>query len=236
MFEPKTVFKKNFLILIFIILLMVQVQANELYADIEIRLNQRGDAIITGVTNHPTLIGTYKDMTSKQEQYWLFNLTKENFTSALFRIDFPEDVIITYIRSTARINIGADDAPFIKGTLRNKPLEIIVQYYFDEPSEVRTNYLQIIISTILILLGIYIMFFHKKKKESIKEEKGLSERQKKIIELLGKKDGVTQKYIEEKLNLPKSSISRNISTLERKGIIKKITKGFSNTIYLNKNK
>ncbi len=234
--------KKRYLPFVIIILISICAQtamSQKYYADIQIEITERGDAIITGTTNHPTLIGTHSDMTSKQEQYWLFNLTKENFSQAIFRINFPEGAIITYIRSTAQINIGAEgETTFVRGILRDKPLEIIIQYYYEETPETKRNYAQIIISITLILLGIYITFFYKTKKEKqgLYQEKQLTKRQKKIVELLEKKDGVTQKYLEEQLKIPKASISRNVATLERKGIIKKTTRGFSNILYLIKEK
>ncbi len=61
----------------------------------------------------------------------------------------------------------------------------------------------------------------------------LSERQKEIINILKEKEKITQKELEKIMEIPKSSISRNIRTLEIKSIIVKERVGNTNYIFLN---
>jgi len=61
-------------------------------------------------------------------------------------------------------------------------------------------------------------------------------RQQKIIGLLKVKKSLTQDEIRETLDIPKSSISRNIRSLEIKSIISIVEKGRYNKITLNKKK
>ena len=68
-----------------------------------------------------------------------------------------------------------------------------------------------------------------------KNLKGLSDRQKNIINLLIEKDRpLSQTIIQKELNIPKSAVSRNISSLELKGLIEKENIGMSNLIRLKK--
>jgi uncharacterized membrane protein len=63
---------------------------------------------------------------------------------------------------------------------------------------------------------------------------GLTERQKEIVNLVSKNKRITQKGLQDKLNMPKSSLSRNVESLVKKRILKKEQKGMSNliTIYV----
>jgi len=65
--------------------------------------------------------------------------------------------------------------------------------------------------------------------------RGLNDRQKQIIKLLIEvKRPLTQTEIQRELKIPKAAVSRNISTLERKGLIEKEQIGMSNRISLKK--
>jgi hypothetical protein len=208
---------------------------DDYYADLFIVINERGDVSISGNTNHPNITGSFQDMTSKQGRYWVFNISEDNFSTALFEISFPKDTVITYIKSSARITIHSNDAPTIKGILKDKPLEIIVQYYFEDP--ITSNFpLLLLFGSILLILGLFFIFTFRKKTDNGFDLSSLTSRQRKIIELLIKKDGVTQNFLEKELGWPKSSLSRNVASLERKGLIVKINKGNSNVISLNKPK
>ena len=57
-------------------------------------------------------------------------------------------------------------------------------------------------------------------------------RQQEIIKILKKKGKISQKELENLMEIPKSSISRNLRTLEIKGIIKKERLGITNYLYL----
>ena len=65
----------------------------------------------------------------------------------------------------------------------------------------------------------------------------LPERQRQIVEIIERNKGpVPQKRLETEIGIPKSSMSRNIDSLTRKGIIRKEGKGMSNVICLNDEK
>lgn len=229
-------------IMLFAILLIPLAFANQdLYGDVFIEINERGEVTISGITNNPELIGTFHDLTSKTGKYWIFNISSDEvYADLLFKVVFPEHTEITYIKSTAQIRIGSEgNAPIIRGIIKNKELEILVQYYFED-AEKKSYFiiiLKILLALLIAIIAIYLLMVSKRKKtEEQNILKDLTERQKNIYSLLRKKDGVTQKYLEKKLNLPKSSISRNIDAMVRKNILNKINKGNSNMIYLNNKK
>jgi predicted transcriptional regulator len=61
----------------------------------------------------------------------------------------------------------------------------------------------------------------------------LTDREKQILDIIKKNNGqITQNKIQQELNLPKSSLSRNLLSLEKKGLIKKASKGLSNVVML----
>ena len=232
----------KFVLFIFILLLSVNFSLasseNEFYADLLININDRGDVVISGLTNHPNITGSYDDLTSKQGKYWVFNLRSDYFSSALFKVSLPDGVVINYVKSSAPINIGYDDSPFVKGILKDKVLEIFLQYHFEESKPGKSYYLLFVFLGIFVLfIGFYLLYFVKnKKKKDVHVKFSLTERQKNILLFLEKKDGVSQSFLEKKFGWPKSSLSRNIDSLVRKGLVVKLNKGNSNVIVLNKQK
>ncbi|MDD5254097.1 MAG: hypothetical protein PHG05_03260 [Candidatus Nanoarchaeia archaeon] len=111
------------------------------------------------------------------------------------------------------------------------------------------TYLGIILSSIIVALGVYLIFFEKsqrqilstleKQKETSTEEerfsillKGLSDDEKKIIKAVKEQDGITQQTLRFRADLHKSKLSILLDGLEKKGLIKKVLKGKTNQVYL----
>lgn len=231
--------KKSVLILI---LLISIVQTANYYADINIAIDNSGFVTIEGNTNHPTLLAKDSSaFTSKKQDYWTFNLTKNNnFSEFIYSVKLPESSSINYLYSTGTIGIENQETNLIvKGYGEDKTLSIIIQYQTE-----KTEDTAIIISIILIILfilslAVSIFFYLKKPKKEKKQKKkkldlsSLTERQKKIIKLLAEKNKpITQAEIQKQLKLPKASASRNINSLELKGLIKKEKAGITNLIKL----
>ena len=88
------------------------------------------------------------------------------------------------------------------------------------------------------LLLIYSIIQNKRKKENILQKynfKGLTERQKQIMQLLIDADRpLTQVEIERELKIPKAAVSRNVHSLELKNLIEIEKSGMSNLIRLKK--
>ncbi|MCH8520159.1 MAG: MarR family transcriptional regulator [Nanoarchaeota archaeon] len=72
-------------------------------------------------------------------------------------------------------------------------------------------------------------------KQKLKEEYSyLPLRQREIISILCEEDQITQRVLEKRLNIPKSSVSRNVHSLVIKNIIIKKESGNTNVLELNK--
>ena len=209
--------------------------AENYYADIVFKVQNNGNVLLSGITNHPALeLEQSSELTSKQGKYWKLNIIlNETFTNFIYEIQLPKNSVINYMKLSdfARIEDSPNGLKII-GTGQNQKFEVIIQYHIN--SKIRSNYFTYILIILIIVIGIYLFYFKKlKKKKNIKMPE-LTERQKLIFNLIKKsKESLTQKNIEKKLGLPKSSVSRNISSLQRKGLITKEQKGMSNLIKLN---
>ena len=115
----------------------------------------------------------------------------------------------------------------------------------------QTNLLIILGVIVLLIIFLLLLIFFilnykkvrsfKKDKEDVKENfldhdtRGLTSRQKKIFNLLVEnKKPMTQAQIQTELKIPKASVSRNIKSLELKGLIEKEDAGISNLIRVKK--
>jgi uncharacterized membrane protein len=243
---------KKFLFFLLTLLLIIQyspsISAENYYADISIDVDSSGFVTISGITNHPDLLVENTEIyTSKKQSYWLLNITKEDvFTNFVYVLSLPERSSINYIKTSGLIRIEEDQGKLIiNGFGENEIFSIQVQYQIDKSSEekyikfdsVLLFFIVIIIILIIILMGIIII--DRVKTLNIKKEgydfKGLNQRQKQIMNLLiDRKTPLTQTDIQRELNIPKAAVSRNIRSLELKGLIEKEQIGMSNLIRLKK--
>jgi uncharacterized membrane protein len=83
----------------------------------------------------------------------------------------------------------------------------------------------------VLFAALFIVFRRVKSTKKINKHLYTS-RQLQIINYLQKHGPANQIKIEKELNIPKASLSRNIETLVKKGIIFKESKGMSNIIGL----
>ena len=225
-------------------------QAADYYADLTIAVDTSGFVTIEGVSNYPNITIQNSQMyTSKQQGFWLLNITKQDiFSEYVFDLILPQGSSISYIKSSGTIRIEEHfGSLMVKGFGENKPFYILVQYQIEKQTNTifqdNLVYLLLVPSIIVVsLLLIYFFLKEKKKKvpspktdplESLLSIKGLNHRQKEILRFLWKKNiPLTQTEIQKELQIPKASISRNIRGLERKGLIEKEQIGMSNLIRL----
>ncbi|MFW6220225.1 MAG: DUF7343 domain-containing protein [Nanoarchaeota archaeon] len=231
------------------------------YGNFNLTLTNSGTIYLDSKTNHPLFkIEKTDEFTSKDGKYWILNISVDDvFSDYIYYINFPKGTSINYIKTKSLSRIESTDSGItIIGIGENEKIKILVQYSINGIKSRNINYFNyIILSFIIIFIISFILalvinkfFLNRKnivydKKENIilnnlnykeiikKKNIILTKRQQLIVDLL-KKENLTQTQIMNKLNLPKSSISRNINTLEKKGIIIKKQKGISNVIYLNK--
>ncbi len=232
-------------ILVFVSLLQVACPQSY-YADLSFDLDDSGNALISGRTNHPMLDLEGTDVfTSKKGTYWVFNLTlplEDMFSDYSFEVLLPEGASVNYVKASSHFQIttrdgrisvknnGGDEAPFV-----------IIQYAIVDDSS-KKSFDVIIYAGILLVFAIGVYLLYMKKMPEVKQSSGspqassdecLTDRQKDIIELLrAEKKPMNQTAICKKLGLPKSSVSRNISTLIKLRYVKKVRIGMSTMISL----
>ena len=241
---------RYFALLVAVLLSCGTALAADFYADVEFDVQPDGAVVISGTTNHPQLSPrSTQEFTSKDRQRWLLNITlPEQFSDYIFTITLPEGAVLTYANGK-NLNIGTQgNAVTIKSYGQDGLLSITAQYTLTSPQ--KEYFIQILASLIsaLVICGILLLAYHhgKRRQKAVAKsvEKahkkislidGLPARQQEILALLDRANGaLTQKQIEKELGLPKASVSRNIESLRRKGLIEKEQSGMSNVVRLAK--
>jgi uncharacterized membrane protein len=252
---------KKLLFILISLFVFVPIVFGGYYADIEIDVSENGDVKIDGTTNYDLFNGTYDNLTSKKGSYWILNITsEERFDDFIYKLKLPKHSVTNYIKTTPNFRIDEEDGRIvIIGLGENRPFNVIVQYKIEKPSEdfvipkkdYNGDYFYPVIISLSVVVSlplIVFIFFNKKKKSKLVEQQKqqemqeneidfsrYSQRQQEILAYLIKKDGrCTQRDLEQDLNIPKASLSRNIKSLEYKKIIEKISIGNSNEIRILK--
>jgi len=245
------IIKNTIIIFLIISLLFPVLYAEDFYADVEITVDDSGFVTIDGITNHPDLLIKNTELyTSKKQSHWLLNITKEGiFSDFIYSVVLPIGSSINYVKTSGSMRIeGEQGKLIIEGFGQNKTFYVIVQYQVKKTADVgATDNLFLLIPIIIGLVVLIVVFYYfskKKEPENIHKEineaeydefRGLSDRQKKIMDLLIKKNRpLSQTIIQKELNIPKAAVSRNISSLELKGFVEKENIGMSNLIRLKK--
>jgi uncharacterized membrane protein len=167
-------------------------------------------------------------------------------------LTLPEGAIVNHIKTTGFGGIEEESGKLvISGTGQNEQLSIVVQYQINSTIDGQGSYdlfilfFLILFIIILIILLIYFIFKNKQKdtvdsnvaivEESEYSLKGLTDRQKDIVNLLiNVNRPLTQVDIQKELQLPKAAVSRNVHSLEIKGLIEIEKVGMSNLVRLKK--
>ncbi len=237
---------RKIIILVLFLISINNIFSQEYYADLSLDVDSKGDILISGVdsSNEFKLNQRIPDYTSKDGKYWLINITSNQiYSNFIFDITLPKGAQINYIKTTPNFRIDEDSGRIkIIGTGENKKVTIIMQYQITDENN-KENILKNpnLIGVLGVIIGILITFIlNRKKKEVITINQKENEidfsifpqRQKDIINILKKKGKITQKELEIEMQIPKSSVSRNVRTLEIKSIIKKESVGSTNYISL----
>ncbi len=249
--------QKNIVILFVFLILIFSfsyVCAEDYFADIQIAVDDTGVVDIDGITNHPDLLVENSNLyTYKKQSYWLINITKkEVFSDYIYVLTLPKGAIVNHIKTSGFGGIEEESGKLIiSGTGQNEKLSIVVQYQIKSNLDEQSSFNLFILSTLVLLIIILTIFlvylvFKNKQKESNKSDveipdeveynlKGLTDRQKEIVQLLiNVKRPLTQVDIQKELKMPKAAVSRNVHSLEIKGLIEIEKVGMSNLIRLKK--
>ena len=241
------IFKKIFFILFFILFSINIFSEN--YGNFQIEIDEKGKFtnIIESNINLENIIDSQK-FTSKKNEYWVVNYSSEIiFDEFYFEIFFPKNTKINYIKSTKNLLTEIEnDKLKLSGFGQNKNFEILIQYSFsnnfvsDEKNSNSIFYYFLFFIIIIFIISI-IIFFKKItqiKKDDDNEKFDYSyfpKRQIDIINILKKnKNKILQNELDGIMEIPNSSIYRNLKSLEKKGIIRKERVGKKRLIFLLK--
>jgi uncharacterized membrane protein len=237
-----------FLLVILLIVPLALSLDKEYYADVNFDIKDNGLTSISGKTNHPMLDSQEsQNLTSKKANLWTFNITiPENFSAFVATANLPDNAVITYIKSSTLVRIGdSDNRPFVKIAGTNESFGLIIQYTIENKDVSNSYIFPVIIAAfvLIILLAAGYILYSKLGRRIIQKTArwynidSLTDRQKDIILLMERNlPYVTQSFLEKNMNMPKSSLSRNIDSLARKGIVSKEQKGITNILKINESK
>jgi len=253
--KGKNLQKKVIILLVFFILFysFPIVSSQDYYADIQITVDNSGVVDILGVSDHPDLIVENSNLyTYKKQSYWLLNITKdETFSDYIYVLTLPEGSKINHIKTSGFNAIEEESGKLvISGAGQDEALSLVVQYQINPSSTASSSFDYILIFLVLfiiflVLLLVYFVLQNKKEGPVKAEEKveagseisfkGLTDRQKDIVKLLMEVNrALTQVEIQNELDMPKAAVSRNVHSLELKGIVEIEQVGMSNLVRLKK--
>jgi hypothetical protein len=226
--------------LLFIFLLLFFPIVNASFADVVITVESDGLVKITGNTDNLELLNldnTYA-LTNKLDRFWYFDINISNFDKLYYKVVLPKDYEINNLISINNTSISSRNNQInIVGYDLNNNLQISIKYSKTTPSSFKSSFLIVFLSILLIILIIiylYLFGFKKDKNKKIPDLKlkNLNLRQTKILTILKKEKEISQNKLLLLLNIPKSSLSRNISSLESKGYIVRKKSGITFLIRL----
>lgn len=236
---------KEKLIFIFLFIFLLNPIYSQYLGDLEFDIQDDGHVLISGDTDYPNFLISETDiLTSKNKENWLFELKTPIFENYYCAILLPKNIQINYINSPNPVRItNKDNRIQIISTGQDQNIQIKIQYKKNNFKETYNYFWFGLIFGIIVTVCFLVLFFKNKKRRNNKEPEQvtdtlleeLSDRQKEIIDILNSKKIVTQHYLLKELKMPKSSLSRNLKSLETKEIIEIKRYGITNKILL-KNK
>jgi len=216
------------------------------YADVVFDVSESGSVVVSGRANHPMLKSQVIDsFTSKRGGYWLLNITLPQgdvFSDYVYVVRLPQGASVNYVKSTGSWRITTEGGRIaVSGVGGNETLGVVVQYQIGsepvvEQSTSDNNYY--LAAAIVLLIAAAVVFLRRRaepKEELSYDPNLLSPRQSDIMRIV-RQEGkpVNQSLVCERLNLPKSSVSRNVESLVKMGLLKKTRNGMSTMLYMAK--
>lgn len=227
--------KRILMILVFLLSISSVFSTN---ADLTFDIKENGNVNVISHLNYSYFKQEmeYNDLISKENGYWLFNFKDENkFGFVRYEIILPKNAIINFMKTDKVLKItNENDRIVLIGENQDSDIDLMIQYKTDIIESYREIILYLILFSAGVLIGAIIYLYSRLKKIKIftYNPDSLTERQNQIIKLLKKKKKLYQYEIENELNFPKASVSRNVESLLKKGLIEKHNKGVKNIIKL----
>lgn len=219
------------------------------YGDVVVYIDSAGVSSISSTTNHPQLsTQTTSALTSKKGGHWVFNMTLQEsdlFSDYVYEINLPEDASVNYVKASGQWRItSAGGRMSLRGTGSNSSFSVLIQYQIAKANAADSTSPILAAAAFILLAAAGAVVYHKRKAKKPADtivppshEGILTERQKDILKII-KEAGkpVNQTLICEKLDLPKSSVSRNVQSLVKLGLVKKTRVGMSTFLSLPEDK
>ena len=243
---------KNYEKLIFLLtltLLCLNASAQEYYANVTFEVQNEGSTLISGTTNYSYFTPRdTQELTFKNGKLWTFAIdTNDLFSEYSYKIILPKNAQIQKIETNSTYFLGTqNESIIVEGYGEKIDFNLKINYTIVQ-KDTENQLIPIVIGGLILIIIIFFGITQFKKQKSVtttrkKEEvtqtfdkDTLSERQLAIVEQIEKNGGKnTQSEIQKTLKLPKASLFRNISTLEKKGIVKKERKGMTMLLTLQK--
>ena len=235
------------------VFLIPSVFGEELYADVSFEVSEGGDVTISSLTNSPAFAdGVTQDLTSKDGKVWSLNISDSQiYIDIYYEISLPANAEINFLKSSVSSRIYvANGIPKVKGFGTNDTFDIFVQYELvsHDDFSLSNGFVVFGFIVLIVMFMFFLYFFNFKgfKRSDRRATKSnhidslsqnvmnLEQRQQDILRVITQRGKMTQKQLADELSLPKSSVFRNIRSLEQKGLIRKERMGMSTIISLVK--
>jgi uncharacterized membrane protein len=186
--------------------------------------------------------------------------SEDTFSDYVYAVSLPQGASVNYVKADSFRISSAGGRIVVSGSGSSRPISVVIQYSMEENSQTTdSSYFYGSLVIILVLLASFAFLLLKKKEERPKEKKEkpdepakeekkhsisitpnysryedvLTDRQKDILQILGEMEKpVNQALICERLDLPKSSVSRNVASLVDLGLVEKKRIGMSTFLSL----
>jgi len=225
----------NKIIFACLIILLIIPAIHASVADLSFVVETDGLVKVSGYTDFPEVVlpnQTYA-YTLKDSDFWYFDINYPVFEKFYFSVVLPKNYKVDNLSTNNNYSITSSNNKItVTGYGLNESLNINLKYSKDPNINHNTNYLIYLFGVLLLLLiSIYSYLFiinneFKKTKPDL-TYKNINQRQKQILDILIKEKEVSQNKLLKTLKIPKSSLSRNISSLESKGYIEKKKSGLT---------
>jgi uncharacterized membrane protein len=171
--------------------------------------------------------------TSKTGCDWYFSFNPPNpFEEINLKLYLPANSLLKSIDSNLDYVIGYDNSLVLTFQGLNETPRISVNYAFKRVQE--SNYFLLLIPLLCgVLIVVIVWFSVKKRKVEDKVLRVLSKRERQVMLTLKNLGGnVKQSKLRQVTGLPKSTLSRTINSLQKKGLIEKQGHGMTNRVLL----
>lgn len=150
--------------------------------------------------------------------------TNQSFSDYIITVRLPDTADITEIETSGTQRISSDNGHLVLTSVgTNEPVRVIITYN-EKEGTTAVGFKGALLVSAIILAGLATYFFvGQTNTYSVPED--INDRQERILRFVADNQPVTQQVISDELDLPKSSVSRNIASLTRQGYLDETNEG-----------